>query len=74
MDRISTYRTVRLLLHVPANQHTLAHWALHATRTQRGVPFAQVLQSGLVPLPAVSPTEQDIWEGLDRIVSQYTLH
>jgi len=74
MDRTSTFRTARLLIHVPHNQRSLAAWSLHAVDTRRGVPYAGVLQQGWVPLPAIRPTEVDLWEALDRIVSQYTLH
>jgi len=74
MDRTSTFRTARLVLHVPKGQGALAAWALHVVDTRRGVPYAAVLQQGWVACPAVRPTEVDLWEALDRVVGQYTLH
>ncbi len=73
-DRITTARTVRLQLHVSQTSSPLAPWALSSISTRRGVPDARVLQLGYVPLTPMRPTEADIWEALDRIVGQYTLH
>lgn len=72
-DRISSMRTVRLVLHVPQVNSPLAAWALHTVATRRGVPDLRVLQNGYVPLPSRLPTEAQIWEALQRVTDQYAV-
>lgn len=72
-DTISNYRLVRLTLHVPPVRPGLAHWSLTAIGVRRGIPDARPLQGGMVPLVGPLPTEEEIWEALDRVVGQYLL-
>lgn len=72
-DTTSSYRVVRLALHVPSNGGHLAPWSLVATGVRRGIPDARMLQTGVVPFAGPLPTEEEIWEALDRIVGGFLL-
>lgn len=72
-DRISHYRVVRLALHVPVVDGRQAEWTLVATTVRKGVPGAQIIAEGRVPLHGPIPAVHEIWEALDRIVRQHML-
>lgn len=72
-DRVSTYRVVRLSIHVPHVEGATARWSLIATGVKRGIPSSQVLLDGTVPLPGPAPTTEEIVEAIDAIARQSML-
>jgi hypothetical protein len=67
-DRISSYQSVRLVVHVPQTGSRLAPWSLTAVVVKKGVPRAVVLDRGLIPLEGPSPSHQAIVRALDGVV------
>jgi len=69
-DRISTYRTVRLVLQVPHKPGGRTYYSLHAIAVRRGVPTSTILADGVVPPISPNCTTEEIWEALDAAVRQ----
>lgn len=69
-DRISRYRTIRLVIHVPPSGHERAPWSLIATTVRAGVPSAQILLDGTVPLHGPRPGIEEIMDALDAALRQ----
>ncbi len=73
MDRISRYRVIRLAIHVPPTTGERANWSLVAVGVKRGVPSAQILLDGTVPLQGPAPTTAEILDALDSVVRSVRL-
>lgn len=73
MDKISRYRTVRLAIHVPLAGTERAPWSLVAQTVRSGVPSAQILLDGTVPLTGPRPGIEEILDALDAAVRQSRL-
>jgi len=67
-DRISYYRVARLAVHVPFTPGASAPWSLIAVGVKRGVPSANILVDGTVPLAARNPTTEEILEAMDAAI------
>ena len=72
-DRSSRYRVVRLAVHVPPTNGDRANWSLIAVGVKRGVPSAQILLDGTVPLQGPAPSTEEILDALDSIVRSVRL-
>lgn len=72
-DRISRYRTVRLAIHVPLTDSERAPWSLVAQTVRAGVPSAQILLDGTVPLRGPRPGIEEILDALDAAIRQSRL-
>jgi hypothetical protein len=72
-DRISNYRSVRLVLQVPAKAGGRTYYSLHAISTVRGVPSSTILADGVVPPLAPDCTTEAIWEAINSAVAQNML-
>lgn len=73
MDRVSNYRVVRLAIHVPPTDGTMARWSLVAVGVRKGVPSASILLDGTVPLRGPRPPIHEIVEALEAVVGQARL-
>jgi hypothetical protein len=72
-DRISTYRVVRLSIHVPAVDGAWAPWSLIATGVRGGIPTSRILVDGRVHLAPRNPTTEEILEAFDAAIRQSML-
>ena len=68
VDRISTYRQVRLVLQIPVDRGSRSYWSLHAVGVRNGIPTARILLDGFVPGLDRQPTTEEILEALDAAV------
>lgn len=73
-DRVSTYRVIRLAIHVPPTTGDVARWTLVAVGHRSGIPTANILLDGQVRLAGPAPTTQEIVECLAEIAQQVTVH
>lgn len=73
-DRVSTYRVIRLAIHVPPTGGTDARWTLVAVGHRSGIPTANILLDGVVHLQGPAPTTQEIVEAIEAISQQVTVH
>lgn len=72
-DTISRYRTIRLAIHVPTSETERAPWTLVAQTVRAGVPSAQILLDGTVPLHGPRPGIEQILDAVDAAVRQARL-
>lgn len=63
-DQISNYRSVRLIITPGVYAGGQSHFALHAVRVRKGVPYTIALTSGLVHHLPVDCTEAAIREAV----------
>lgn len=73
VDRISNYRTVRLVLFLPQRPRAGIRWAVTKIGVRSGVPTGQVVADGIMKGGNDHPSEAEIWEYLDAVVRQYVL-
>ena len=63
-DRISSYRSARLLIFPSQLDTGQASWALVLETVRGGIPHGSVEARGVVPLLGATPLVADIWEAI----------
>lgn len=69
-DRISSYRTARLSLHLPPPGGDQARWSLLLLGVRNGIPMGQIHSDGVVRFDPAMPLEQEALLGLDAALAQ----
>jgi hypothetical protein len=63
-DRISRYRTARLLMHMPSAEGRRAHWDLMAIDVAKGIPHSQVIGRGVIEGLSTRPSQDETVEAM----------
>lgn len=72
-DQVTHTNAVRLIVHWP-QVGNLAEWTLARVATRKGVPHAHIVARGRIPVPALNPTDQQVWAVLADVVEDAGTH